>query len=81
MASGLGLLHVTLVVAYARLWRLLVHHFRQYAWRLAQACDPASTDEQRQNVIEEFLRIPKESAKREPGLGRRLRGMVDTVQD
>ena len=33
-------LHISLVLAFCRLWRLLVHFFDQYPWLLAPAFDP-----------------------------------------
>ena len=52
-------LHVACVRSFARLWRLLFHHFQQYPWLLAPAFDPDVDEEQRRECAEAFISKPK----------------------
>ena len=44
-------LHVSLVLAFCRLWRLLVYFFDQYPWLLAPAFDPDVEPEKKRTVV------------------------------
>jgi hypothetical protein len=73
-------LHVSVVVAFARLWRLLFYHFQHYPWLLAPAFDPDVAEEDQRACGRKFLAIDKGSKQLDPGLGRRLREIVDTEE-
>ena len=74
-------LHIACVRSFARLWRLLFHHFQQYPWLLVPAFDPDVDEEQRRECAEAFIAIPKGSKRLDPGCGRKLRELVETVDD
>ena len=74
-------LHITLVLAFTRAWRLLVYFFRHYPWPLAPCFDPGLSQEQREEHMNKFLAVPKGSPLLDPGCGRKLREAVDSVQD
>ena len=74
-------LHTSLVMAFCRLWRLLVWHFDCYPWLLAPGYDPRATAEQRDKAFEDFLSLPRGSEKLDPGAGRKLRELVRTPAD
>ena len=75
------LLHVSVVLSFARLWRLCVWFFKHYPWRLARMVDPAATPAEQLERMEEFLACPKGSKQLDPGFGRKLRERVDTIED
>ena len=60
---------------------LLVVYFDQYSWALATAFDPAASESEQMQCIERFPRLPKDSKRLDPGLGRRLRDMVECAAD
>ena len=74
-------LHQAVVVSFARLWRLIFWYFQQYPWRLAPVFDPESSETTRDEAIDEFLRIPMGSKRLDPGLGRKVREIVDSRED
>jgi hypothetical protein len=74
-------LHGTLVLSFARLWRLLFYYFLFYPWLLAPALDPTMPEEERWDCLRKFLAIPKGSRKLDPSLGRKLRELVDDLDD
>jgi hypothetical protein len=74
-------LHLTVVIAFCRTWRLLFYPFQFYPWLLAPIFDPAVSDHVKQECMRTFLAIPRGSNKLDPGLGRKLRELVKTVDD
>ena len=77
----MGALQITAVLAFARFWRLLYHCFLLYPWRLAPIFDPEAPEDLKRDRIREFLAIPRGSKKLDPGLGRKLRDIVETEAD
>ena len=74
-------LHMTCVVAFARLWRLMFVFFLCYPWKLARIFDDMSTPEQVRECLDAFLALPKGSSFLDPGLGRKLREIVNSSAD
>ena len=74
-------LHVSLVLAFCRLWRLLVHFFDQYPWLLAPAFDPDVEPEEKNRCLQAFLALPKGSPQLDPGLARKVRELVEEPED
>ena len=74
-------LHMTCVVAFARLWRLMFVFFLCYPWKLARIFDDMSTPEQVRECLDAFLALPKGSSFLDPGLGRKLREIVNSAAD
>ena len=74
-------LHMTCVVAFARLWRLMFVFFQRYPWKLARIFDDMSTPEQVRKCLDAFLALPKGSSFLDPGLGRKLREIVNSSAD
>ena len=74
-------LHMACVRTFSRSWRLLLHHFQQYPWRLAPIFDPDVEEEEQRRCAEAFIAIPKGSKQLDPGCGRKLRELVETAED
>ena len=74
-------LHICLVSVVAKLWRKLVHALTFYPWKLAVAFGPLTDDVTRKEYLAEFLKIPKGSKVLDPGLFRKLRDVVEIVDD
>jgi len=74
-------LHISNVVAFARVWRLLFFYFKLWPWPLARAYDPATSEEEKVDMMLAFLKVPKGSELLDPGLGRKVREIVDSVED
>lgn len=74
-------LHVSLVLVFCRGWRMLFFAFQRYPWLLAPAFDPESSAAERDDALNKFLALPRGSSKLDPGLGRKLRDMVTSVDD
>ena len=54
---------------------------QQYPWLLAPAFDPEGNEEETSACIARFLAIPKGSKRLDPGLGRKVRDLVETPED
>ncbi len=76
-----GSLQISLLMAFARFWRLLFYVFQQYPWRLAPVYDPDASLELKQQRMDEFLALPVGSRRLDPGLCRRLRAMVSSREE
>ena len=74
-------LHCTLVLAFCRAWRMLYFCFQRYPWLLAPAFDPEADEDERQAARARFIAQPKGSKVLDPGLGRKLRDLVETEAD
>ena len=74
-------LHISAIMAFCRGWRLLFHFFRLYPWPLAQCFDPLLSAEARRAHMEKFLSIAKGSKLLDAGCSRKLRELVDSVDD
>eukprot|EP00973_Karenia_brevis_P092295 12411703-Karenia_brevis.AAC.1 len=71
----LASLHISLTLSFARVWRLMVWHFKQYPWLLAPGFDPSLPEDKRIECLKKFIALPRGSAKLDPGLGRKLRDL------
>ena len=77
----LACLHISLVMAFTRAWRLLIFFFDCYPWALVPCFDPGLSPREREVHMRKFLAIPKGSPLLDPGCSRRFREQVDSVED
>ena len=73
-----GALQISLLLAFARFWRLLFHEFQFYPWRLASVYDPDAPMALKEERLNEFLNLPVGSKRLDPGLCRKLRAIAAT---
>ena len=73
-------LQASAVIAFCLAWRYMFFPFLLYPWPLAVVFDPLSTAEVVDTAIANFLRIPKGSKRLDPGLGRKVRELVNTPE-